>query len=55
MESKIVSFNLGPFPATVHTVARVRAAEMRITLKAYIARLILADATRVDAERKTAS
>ena len=55
MESKTVTFNLGPFPATVHTVARVRAAEMRITLKAYIARLILADATRASADRKTGS
>ena len=46
--------NLGPFEKPVHTMARVRAAELQITLKEYIKRLIVKDAKTAQAAREEA-
>ena len=49
--SKPVQFNLGNFNADVHRIARIRAAEQRMTLKDYIKYLILDDVKRAEEAR----
>ena len=41
-----VSFAMKPFPANVHRLAKVRAAELGLTLKEYIMKLVLDDIER---------
>ena len=38
-----MAFNMGLFPRRVHRLARIRAAELGLTLKAYIVHLIHGD------------
>lgn len=52
MRDEYIRLNLGLFDKAVRTMARVRAAEQEITLKEYIKRLIVADATAAQAARE---
>ena len=39
-------FNLGPFDAEIHRLARIRSAEKNLKIKQYIAELIIEDVQR---------
>ena len=49
-------FNLGPFDAEIHRLARIRSAEKNLKIKQYIAELIIEDVQReAQAARRSAS